>query len=120
MFTRKNFVKGMLVVLIGLLVAIPTMIAFASTNASASSEKTSYVEFYSPKNAADIYVANPEHFNATVKDSSAAPEGKGLVLDYKPGANAPLTVAIDAKLSAVDNFQGLALWVDIPASSEDR
>lgn len=118
MLNNKKVIKGMLIVVMALLITIPSLIVFALSNTSANVGKSSYVEIYSPTKDATIHAGNPESLSATVKDSSITPSGKGLVLDYKPGANAPVSVTLETGLSSVKDFKGLAMWLDIPASSE--
>jgi len=103
-----------------LLTIIMMVFCFAiGVTASTSKPKyNSYVEIYSPTDSVDIGIQNSTYFNASVIDDAKTPSGKGLVLDYKVGYPNSLSVTIPISTTSFENFEGLALWLDIPRTSD--
>ena len=119
MFKLKNNSRFIIFTLAMMIVFMTCVSVLATADFKATTKSSSYVELYSPMDTVDISSLNPTYFKGTVEDSTITNSGKGLVLDYKAGYAGPLTVTIPTGASSADNFEGLAIWLDVPLTADN-
>ncbi len=118
MSKRKS--KALIVAFSILLASIVGLTVLSRQKVSAYEKTVSpYVEIYSPTDAINIVATNSTHFTANVENNEKTESGKGLALNYTVHtAEVSVTIPIKVEQEA-DGFEGLALWVEIPQTSDE-